>query len=75
MSKSFSVVIDKMNNQRNFPAGPILISAEFWFSQGLDHYEKCGDVGTLHYSDVTCVNAAKCMHIQTLLVYKKRKNY
>ena len=26
---SSSVVIDKMNNQRNFPAGPILISAEF----------------------------------------------
>ena len=64
-----------MNNQRNFPAGPILISAEFWFSRGLDHFDKYGDAGTLHYSDVTCVNATKCMHIQTLLVYNKIKIY
>ena len=40
---SSSVVIDKKNNQRNFPVGPILISAKFWCSQGLDHFEKCGD--------------------------------
>ena len=26
----------------------------------------------LHYSDVTCVNAAKRMQIQTLLVYKQK---
>ena len=26
----------------------------------------------LHYSDVTCVNATKCMQIQTLLVYKQK---
>ena len=60
-----------MNNQRTFPASPILISAEFWFSPGLDHFEKCGDAETLHSSDVTCVNAVNYMHIQTLLVYKK----
>ena len=40
---SSSVVIDKKNNRRNFPVGPILISAKFWCSQGLDHFEKCGD--------------------------------
>ena len=36
---SSSVVIDKKNNQRNFPASLILISADVWFSQGLDHFE------------------------------------